>query len=161
MTGSVLVVAGGVLLALEYDPRPYAPTPERWLAARQIHAFVRELEGEAVLTSLPFVAVRDGKSCTQPSLQAYLDVRRAGMNVSLGDALDASGARWVVTSGLQVEAPFLDELAGRFERVRALDLVLYPGGDASPPTLWTRLRAVDRRDGPAGEVTGVAVGGRR
>jgi hypothetical protein len=141
-TGAIFAVLGAVLLWLRYDPSRYIPAPERVRSARQLDALVAELEGEVVVTSFPFVAVRAGKSCPQPSVQAYGDIRMAGIQASFTDALDASGARWVVTTGLPQEEPLERELSRSFERVRELDLELYPHGVAQAPVLWRRASSL-------------------
>ena len=91
---------GACLLAVcHYDPAPFVPSQDRWAAATRLDAIVRGLGGEVVVTTAPMVAVAAGTHVEQPILATYEDARNAGMNLDYVDALVASGARWVITTG--------------------------------------------------------------
>ncbi len=135
---AVVVASSGALLLLKYDPTRFEPTPKMWESANRFHQIVADLDGEAVVTTIPFAAVRDGKHCTQPILQGYIDGVAAGMPLDFVEGLHLSGARYVVVAGMNDEQHL--PLATRFDLVRWLDFDLDTPGVARPyrGTVWRR-----------------------
>jgi hypothetical protein len=119
-TWAVACVSSFVLWTLEYPPEPFVPDEAQRRDVEALHAIVRDLDGPAIAAAKPWVAPRDGKACTQPIWQAYEDARAAGIPVDYADAVDRSGARWVVVLGR--ETGLQDMLAPRYEKVREMDL---------------------------------------
>jgi hypothetical protein len=136
------VFAGSsLLLALPSDRwSSLVPSPVRRLDAGKLDAFVASLDGCAVVTSKPLSALRAGKTCTQPSFQAYLDADNAGIDASFVDALVQDGADWVVETNLEHERGVPEQLGRAFDQVCSLDLEVRQqnGTVVGRPTLWLR-----------------------
>ena len=138
------LACGCCLLGLQaYDPRPFMPTTDRWEAARQLEAVVRSLRGGVVVTTAPMVAVDAGNTNEQPILMTYEDARRGGMKIDYVDALVASGARWILTTGRYSgdRAPE-PRMARAFVRERELDFNVHSLAEWDRPTnvvLWRRI----------------------
>ena len=93
------------------------------------------------MTTSPYVGVRAGKGVEQPIVQGYGDAIGGGIVADYVDALDKSGARWVITTGRGIDRDLFPRLEKRFERVRDLDVHLESLSDwdrPEPPTLWRR-----------------------
>jgi hypothetical protein len=94
-----------------------------------------------VVTTSPFVAPREGKGDEQPMLQAFNDAEAAGIHTEYVDALNRSGARYIITTGRDIDAWLPEYLPPRFEREKELDLriqSLYSWDEAKPAVLWRR-----------------------
>jgi hypothetical protein len=138
---SAIVAAGVILLFLKYDPAAFVPSEARWHDAARLDEIVRGLDGGVVVTTSPYVAVRAGKGTEQPILQGFVDAEHGGMRVDYLEALDKSGARWVITTGRAVDRDIVGLLERKFERERDLDVHLESLSDwdrPPPPTLWRR-----------------------
>jgi hypothetical protein len=135
-----LGISGGLLLLLRYDPTPFVPTKAMWSSAQRFHAIVGGLDGDVVVATIPFAAVRDGKSCPQPIMQAYFDAANAGMSASYPASLDLSGARWVIVTGTWLEEKLPAALEEKFLLERELDVDPSSPGVTHPfpRTLWRR-----------------------
>jgi hypothetical protein len=137
----VFVVAGVVLFFLKYDRARFVPSETHRADAARLDELLRGLEGNVVVTTNPHLAVRAGKGIEQPILQGYVDAEAGGLHVDYIDALERSGARWVITTGRANDQAIAARLQERFERVRDLDLHLESLSDWDrplPPTLWRR-----------------------
>jgi hypothetical protein len=133
------IFAGSSLLLAAPSGRwsSLVPSAVRWLEARRLDAVVASLDGCAVVTSKPLPALRAGKTCTQPSFQAYLDADNARMNASFVDALVNDGADWVVETNLPHERGVPEQLERAFDLVCPLDVdVRQQNGSSGRPTLW-------------------------
>jgi hypothetical protein len=134
-----LATAGVILLLLKYDPSPFVPSEARFRDAARFADAVRGLDGPVVVTTSPFVPAREKKGDRQPVLQGYFDAVAAGMRVDYADALEKSGARWVITTGRLADTDAFGEVERGFERVRELDVRIETLSDwdhPPPPTLW-------------------------
>ena len=137
------VAIGAVLLALlEYEPTQFVPSPKRKQEAAQLDALLRDLDGEAVVPTNAFAAVRAGKVTTQPILLAHLEANILGVGVTYADALANSEATWVVLTGRPIEASLPQSIEGRFVRVKELAFGFGSLAEwdtaAAPMTLWKR-----------------------
>jgi hypothetical protein len=131
------LVAGAALSAmLLFDRAPFVPNAERRAAADRLRALVRELDGPVVVTTSPFVALREGKGTEQPILQGYADAQRGGLRVNYAAALDRSGAKWLIVSPTH-DFDYRDELRARFEWVRTIEFPVQWMPD-QPVSLWKR-----------------------
>lgn len=137
---SALAITGMVSWLMRWDPAGYAPLARDWTNAAKIRAIVRDLDGQVVVTHVPFLAAREGKTCEQPNFQGFIDAENAGMHVGFVDALDRSGATYlIVASWPDPVHDFQGQLPPRFERVRELDFTLralYP----CSLSIWRRTR---------------------
>ncbi len=132
-----LAVAAIASLQLKYDPAPHVPNPAREEGARKVHALVRDLPGKVVFTTSPFVGVLEGKTNPQPAYQGYIDAELAGISLDYADALDASGADWLVVIAQPGPHDYRAKLAAKFERVRDVDFWFEPLPWA-PASVWKR-----------------------
>jgi hypothetical protein len=142
-TYATLGLASLFLQLLEYHTHPFLPVQRQRDEAARILSFVRDLDGEVVVTTNAFLAIRAGKRCTQPMLQAYFDAGLAGMPVDFADALDKSGAVYVITTGTDFEGDLAKKLEPKFERVSAMEIhwgTLPAWDHGNPKTLWRRRR---------------------
>ena len=132
-----LAVAAIASLHLKYDPAPYVPNAARDEGARKVHALVRDLPGKVVFTTSPFLGVLEGKTNTQPVYQGYIDADHAGISVDYADALDASGADWLVVIAEPGPRDYRPKLAAKFEHVRDVDFWFEPL-PWPPASVWKR-----------------------
>lgn len=140
LAAAVGVTLGVILHVERYDPTRFIPTAAMGRAAKRFDAIVRDLDGEVVVTTKPFVPIRVGKRANQPIFQAFYDAANANIAVDYIGSLEASGARWIIVSGIVFERELAPGLERSFDRVRELDVSLdSPGVEhIDRPTLWRR-----------------------
>ncbi|MET0593964.1 MAG: hypothetical protein ABW133_14780 [Polyangiaceae bacterium] len=135
-----LAAAATTFTLRRYDPAPYIPTQKMWAAAHRFHEAIAGFDGEVIVSTKPFAAVRDGKHCEQPIFQGYFDSQNAGMTTTFVDALGLSCARYLIVTSTELEAYLQDALARSYDRVGELDLDLDAPGFflQARPVLWKR-----------------------
>jgi hypothetical protein len=74
-----------------------------------------------VFTTNPYLGVLEGKTNEQPPYQGYFDAESAGMRVDYADALDKSGADYLVVIAKPGEHDYRGRLDAKFEHVRDVD----------------------------------------
>ena len=149
-----LAATGAALLALQvWDPRPMIPPDDARARAQAFGQLIGTLEGGVEVPSFPFFAVKSGAAGNQISMAAYVDTHGTALATFPGDAIDASGARWLILCGYSGDDVIVATThAYRF--VRRLDLA----GEAffEPPdrlqspgrSLWERTDADAARPHP-------------
>jgi hypothetical protein len=136
IVAGALVIGAALTASLTYDRARFAPSEERQVASDKLRALVRDLDGEVVVTTSPFIAVREKKGVEQPILQGYADAERGGLAIDYAAALDRSRAKWLIVSPT-AEFDYRDALGAKFEFVRPIDFpVQFMGGQ--PVSLWRR-----------------------
>jgi hypothetical protein len=118
---TTLVVGAVLLQARQYDPHAFMPTPERRMAAAELHDTIRRLDGDVLVPAHAFVAARDGKGAEQIILQAHFDTNATPLHWDVCTALNASGARWIILTGKREEA-YLPDCLTAYAIERDLDI---------------------------------------
>jgi hypothetical protein len=133
-----LGVASLTTYVLAYDPAPHVPSVARLEGARRLHTFVHELPGSVAFTTSPFLPILEGKTtATQPAYQGYIDAELAGLAPDYADALDQSGADYVIVIARPGKSDYRAKLATKFERLRDVDFAFEPV-PWPPASIWRR-----------------------
>jgi hypothetical protein len=134
-----LAIGGALCWLLTWEKGSLVPTAEDWTNAARLRSVIHDLDGEVVITHIPFAAVREGKTAPQESFQGAADAYNAGLGVDYVDTLEKSGARYLVVATMPGN-DFRPRLRPRFEHVRDLDFRVraLPTCDLS---IWRRAGA--------------------
>jgi hypothetical protein len=138
---AAIVMTGALVLLLQrWNPDTHTPTRAQRDEAEAFAAVVHDLRGGVELPIFPFFAVRNSEPAPQIALVAYFDARAARMQVSPGEAVDASGARWLIVTDYSGE-DWLLSTAHAYRFVRDLDVhgEAFQPKSAGRTSLWERV----------------------
>jgi hypothetical protein len=145
------------MMVFAFGTPRFVPRPSDWQPVAALDEFVKSLDGCAVVANKPMVAVRTGKSCSQPMLRAYTEAAGGRIDVSYAEALVRDGAGWAIVIEPEHEHGLSEDLGRCFDRVGKLDLgVLTPAVPQPRPNseLWKRRATGECRPRDRAETAG-------
>lgn len=141
---AIVTLGAWFLTNRQFPAERYLLSRAEWANARALNVFIKNLDGDVLIPSHPFLAVRNSKGGEQLGLIGYADVRKAGKPwLDVRRDLLRIGSPWLILSRPGMDDRVIEEMDGLYLFVGELPVTAASRAFVSAPRLLYRRVGAD------------------